>query len=82
MNKHFDLGSLFVIATTLVLFVVALLTKGLTHDILLEAGVFLVSVKLIMMAHKNSVDSKIISIELAEINVMLKLREGELKQTT
>ncbi len=82
MNENFDLGSLLVIATTLVLFVVALLTKGLTHDILLEAGVFLVSVKLIMMAHKNSVASKIISIELAEIKVMLKLREGELKQTT
>ena len=82
MNENFDLGSLLVIATTLVLFVVALLTKGLTHDILLEAGVFLVSVKLILMAHKNSVASKKISIELAEIKVVLKLREGELKQTT
>ena len=72
MNENFDLGSLLVIATTLVLFVVALLTKGLTHDILLEAGVFLVSVKLIMMAHKNGVASKIISNELAEIKAMLK----------
>jgi len=34
---------------------VALFTKGFTHDILLEAGVLLVSVKLIIMAYKNSV---------------------------
>jgi hypothetical protein len=31
----------------------ALFTKGFTHDILLEAAVFLVSVKLIIMAYKN-----------------------------
>jgi hypothetical protein len=44
-----------VIALTLILFVVALLIKGFTHDLLLEADVFLVSVKLILMSHKNSV---------------------------
>jgi hypothetical protein len=27
--------------------------KGLSHDMLLEAGVFLVSVKLIIMSYKN-----------------------------
>ena len=37
------------------LFLAALFLKGLGHDILLEAGVFLVSVKLIIMAYKNSV---------------------------
>ena len=41
-------------AVTLALFVAALFTKGLTHDLLLEAGVFLVSVKLMIMAYKNS----------------------------
>jgi hypothetical protein len=46
--------SLFVIVVTFVLFVLALFTKGLTHDILLEAAVFLVSVKLIVMAHKDA----------------------------
>jgi len=30
---------------------------GFTHDILLEAGVFLVSVKLILMSYKNKVAS-------------------------
>ena len=43
----------------------------MTHDLLLEAGVFLVSVKLIMMAYKNSVAGKKIMDELREIKKML-----------
>ncbi len=70
MREHFDLGSFFVIAVTFALFVVALFTKGLTHDLLLEAGVFVVSVKLIMMAHKNSVTSKAVAKELTEIKYL------------
>jgi hypothetical protein len=55
MNKHIDIGSFVVAIITLALFVVALFAKGLTHDLLLEAGVFLISVKIIAMAYKNSV---------------------------
>ena len=58
LQEHFDSGSLVVIVVTLVLFVVALFLKGLTHDLLLEAGVFLVSAKLIMMAYKSSVTNE------------------------
>ena len=70
MREHFDIGSLLVIAITFVLFAIAPFTKGFTHDLLLEAGVFLVSVKLIMMAHKISVSSKAIEEELAEIKAL------------
>jgi len=55
MKKHFDPGSVTVILITLVLFGVALAAKGFTHDLLLEAGVFLVSVKLVLMSYKLSV---------------------------
>jgi len=48
--RHLDRGSKIVIVITLVLFVPALFTKAFTHDLLLEAAVFLVSVKLIIMA--------------------------------
>ena len=44
---YLDPVSLVVIALTLLLFVIALLVKGFTHDMLLECGVFMVSVKLI-----------------------------------
>ena len=71
MKEHFDAGSLLVIVITFILFVVALFTKGLTHDLLLEAGVFLVSVKLIMMAYKNSVYHKKLLDNLKEIKSSL-----------
>jgi hypothetical protein len=69
--KHFDTGSLIVIAVTFILFVLALFFTGFTHALLLEAGVFLVSVKLILMAHKSSVHSKNIKRELWEIKEIL-----------
>jgi len=50
-----DWGTWVVILATLLLFIAALFTRGLTHDLFLEGGVFLVSVKLIMMAYRNKV---------------------------
>lgn len=41
-----------VILLTFSLFATALFFKGFTHDFLLEAGVFLVSVKLIIATHQ------------------------------
>jgi hypothetical protein len=69
--KHFDMGSLIVIIITFCLFVMALFFTGFTHALLLEAGVFLVSVKLILMAYKSSVSSAKIESELQKIREML-----------
>jgi len=76
MKKHFDVGSMAVIFITLVLFIVAMFTKGFTHDLLLETGVFLISVKLIMMAYKNSVISSKLLTELQEIKRILGSERG------
>ena len=54
VKGYFDNATIVVIFVTFVLFVLALFTKGLTHDILLEGAVFLVSVKLILMAYRHS----------------------------
>jgi hypothetical protein len=54
LRKSLGLGSLAVITITLILFVTALFVKGFTHDLLLEAAVFLVSVKLIILSYRNS----------------------------
>ena len=70
--KHFDVGSILIIIITFVLFMLALFFTGFTHDVLLEAGVFLVSVKLIIMAYKASVSSNKIERELEEIKEILK----------
>ena len=63
--KNFNTGSVLVIIITFLLFALALfITTGFTHDLLLEAGVFLVSVKLIAMAYKFSVISKNVESDL------------------
>ena len=53
-SRLIDLGSYLTIALTLILFIAALFLKGITHDLLLEAGVFLVSAKLVLMTHKQA----------------------------
>ncbi len=67
-----DAGSVAVAAVTLVLFLAALVEKGFTHDMLLEAGVFLVSVKLMMLAYKSQKASERVESRLDEIAAALK----------
>ena len=78
MKKHFDFGSLSVILLTLVLFAVALVAKGFSHDFLLEAGVFLVSVKLVLMSYKNSVATIQLQERVDEVlKVVRQIQAGE-----
>ncbi len=69
--RYFDPLSMAVIVLTLVLFVIALFVKGFTHDLLQECGVFLVSVKLIMMSHKNGVSARHAEERLEKIQHLL-----------
>lgn len=71
IRKYFDAGSLLIILITLMLFIAALFYAGFTHDVLLETGVFLVSVKLIVMSYKNAVASDKLLEELTEIRFLL-----------
>ena len=72
MKKYFDTGSIVVIIITFFLFVLALFTTGFSRDLLLGAGVFLVSAKLIMMGYHHRVASKELEKELKEIKLILK----------
>jgi len=47
IKSHFDPWSTIVVVVTFFLFILALFFKGMTQDILLEAGVLLVSIKII-----------------------------------
>lgn len=73
LRPHLDPVSLVVIGLTLVLFVVALFANGFTHDLLQECGVFLVSVKLIVMSHKNGVSTRLAEERLEKIQSMLEV---------
>ncbi|MGA2922507.1 MAG: hypothetical protein ABSE28_15460 [Candidatus Sulfotelmatobacter sp.] len=66
-----DPWALIIIVMTLVLFLLALILRGFTHDLLLEAGVFLVSVKLILMAKKNAETESRMELHLTEIKKLL-----------
>ena len=71
LRSYFDPLSLAVIVLTMVLFVIALFVNGFTHDLLQECGVFLVSVKLIMMSHKNGISARHAEEQLASIQNLL-----------
>jgi hypothetical protein len=72
MRKYLSKTDLTVIVITFLLFTVALFTKGLSHDILLEAGVLLVSIKIILMNYRNSVSNELIISKLDEIKEITK----------
>jgi hypothetical protein len=77
IQRHTDPWSAVVIVVTLGLFVVALFLKGLTHDLLIEAGVFLVSVKLIVMGYKQAVASERLHHELDDVrSALARIEEG------
>lgn len=67
MKKYFSITDAIVIAITFILFAAALFTKGFTNALLLEAGVLLVSIKIIMMNYKLSQSNKRIFQKLEEI---------------
>ena len=70
IKEPFDLASFVVVLLTFILFAVALFVKGFTHDILLEAGVLLVSVKLIMTSSKIATTEDAILKKLEEMSQM------------
>ena len=60
-----------VILLTVGLFSLSLAVKGFTHELFLEAGVFLVSVKLILMAGKNAASEQRMERHLDQIKALL-----------
>lgn len=74
-HRH-GVTSVVVILLTFVLFTIALFVHGFTKDLLLEAGVFLVSVKLILMGSKNAQVVERIEKKLDQIHA----EEQDLKQ--
>ncbi len=65
--EQFSPGSRIVIAITFVLFSLSLFTHGFTHDILVEAAVFLISVKLMFMTYRNSLAARSLEKKLDRI---------------
>lgn len=75
LMKFLDPWSTVVIILTFVLFVAALFLRGFTHELLLEGGVFLVSLKLILMSYKHHVHSEQLEQRLDSIYNLLQRRQ-------
>ena len=73
MNRYLDKASFATLLLTLVLFVIALFVKGFTHDLLLEAGVFLVSIKIVLAGYKNEQGNRTLIDRLDQIDHKLAL---------
>jgi hypothetical protein len=71
MMNYLDPWTIIVILITFLLFTAALFVKGFTHDLLLEAGILLVSIKLIMMAYRNNLNYSDLKKEINEIKRLL-----------
>jgi hypothetical protein len=69
--KSSDRWTNIVILLTVGLFSVSLAVKGFTHELFLEAGVFLVSAKLILMAAKTAESEKRLERQLTQIKALL-----------
>ncbi len=80
MTTHLDAATWATLLITLVLFGVALFVKGFGHDLLLEAAVFLVSVKLVLMTCKTSVKSEGLMARLDALKTSLDRIEQTMRQ--
>ena len=63
--------TIIIIVITVGLFGAALFTKGLTHDIFLESGVLLISIKIILLSYRNNTIVKNIQKRLDDMNSLL-----------
>ena len=82
--RVFEPWSVIVIVLTGTLFAAALFVKGFTHDLFIEAGVFLVSIKLVLMAQRNARTEENLERHLLRIEEFLMARAASgtpLKET-
>ena len=76
MTKKFDTWTILIIVITVILFIIALFVKGFTSQLLLEAGVLLVSIKIIMMSVRNIQNHEELKKDLDEIKKLIKEKQA------
>lgn len=71
MKNNLDVSNTIVVVLTFNLFGIALFTTGFTKDLLLEAWVLLVSIKIIILGNSNKISNMEIIKKLDEIDKKL-----------
>jgi len=70
-QRILQIASGLTLLVTLVLFILAAFVHGLSSELLLEAGVFLISVKLVLSTQKSEILISQLQAQLDEINKKL-----------
>jgi hypothetical protein len=70
-SKIISVASFLTILLTVVFFIIAAFEKGLTHDLLLEAGVLLVSIKVVIASEKSEISARNLEMKLDSIRAKL-----------
>lgn len=71
MKRYLSTGDTVILTITLFLFIIAIFTEGFIHNLSLEAGILLVSIKVIMIGYKIKLSHKVILKELEDIKKTL-----------
>lgn len=66
-KRRIEVASYLTLILTIVLFAVSLITKGFTHELLLESGVFLVSLKLVLSTRKLEIQLEELSEDIKKL---------------
>ncbi len=71
MKRYLSTGDAVILTITLFLFIVAIFTEGFIHNLSLEAGVLLVSIKVIMIGYEIKLSNKVILKEISDVKEIL-----------
>lgn len=71
MKRYLSTGDTVILTITLFLFIIAIFTEGFIHNLSLEAGILLVSIKVIMIGYKIKLSNNVILKELEDIKKTL-----------
>ena len=71
INLIEKISTVTIVLITFALFIAAIFSKGLTHDVFLEAGVFLISVKIIYLTLRTNSITRKIQKQLESMNSLL-----------
>ncbi len=71
INLIEKISTVSIVLITFALFIAAIFSKGLTHDIFLEAGVFLISIKIIYLTLRTNSITRKIQKQLESMNTLL-----------
>lgn len=80
-RKRLNRATFATMLVTVALFLIAAAEKGISHDLSLEAAVFLVSLKLVLSSHRSELSDHAIEVKLDRIQAQLDAAEADKRKS-